>query len=343
MTAKEVILQAIRGERPPRVAVALLSAGAWTFNQRGFTLQDMLGKPEEAAEIIGETSLKTRSDIVWPGSGYHNLVVRALGGAVKFRKKGTPDVLEPLLEKASDAESVDLSRIGEDEGIAGLWETAALVAKSIGDERLVGSSQWGPFTLAGQLFGVEKLMRAVYRDPAAVHAVVSFAAEVCYQYLVPYVRAGAEIISVADPTASGDMISRSQFEQFVYPHLSALVRRLHGAGTLVAVHICGNITNRLDLLARSGADLISVDYKVDLQRVKAVVGQHPAFAGNLNPVAVMQQSTPEQVAKASREAIAAAGEDGNYVLMPGCDIPPGVPIENIQAMAEVALNWRLVA
>ncbi len=303
----------------------------------------MLGKPRLGADIIVEAAPRTRSDIVWPGSGYHNLVVGALGGRVKFRKKGTPDVLEPALTTAAQADSIDLDRIAADDGIVGLWEMAGLVAKAIGRERLVGSSQWGPFTLAGQLYGVEKLMRAVYRDPEAAKAVTAFAAEVSFRYLLPYVQAGAELISVADPTASGDMISRGQFERFVYPHLSTLIKRLHEVGALVAVHICGNITNRLDLLVKSGADLISVDYKVDLRQVKSVVGRHPAFAGNLNPVAVMQQATPDQVTRLAREAIAEVGEDGNYVLMPGCDIPPSVPLENIQAMTNVALNWPLVA
>ncbi|HEX2950236.1 MAG TPA: uroporphyrinogen decarboxylase family protein [Armatimonadota bacterium] len=344
MTAKAVIVDSLQGKHPSRVPVALLSAGAWTFNQHDLSLEDVLGQPEHGAEIIIDTSDYVRSDIVWPGSGYHNLVARALGGSIKFRRKGAIEVLAPVVQEAQASETFDLSRLAEDTGIAGLWKMAGLVEHAIGDRYLVGSSQWGPFTLAGQLYGVERLMRSIYRDPAAVHAVVDFAAKVCYQYLLGYVQAGVEIISLAEPTASGDMISREQFAIFVQPALRSLVNRFHEAGVFVVVHSCGNITNRLDLIIQAGADLVSVDYKVDLRDAKiAADAGHACFSGNMNPVAIMEQGTPNIVADAVRARIATVGGDGNYVVMPGCDIPPSVPLENIRAMVDVALNTPLAS
>jgi uroporphyrinogen decarboxylase len=342
MTAKAVIVDSLQGKQPSRVPVALLSGGAWTFNQHELSLEDVLGTPERGAEIIIETSDKIRSDIVWPGSGYHNLVARALGGAIKFRRKGAIEVLAPVVQEAADSERFVLDRLADDQGITGLWEMARLVKEAIGDRYLVGSSQWGPFTLAGQLYGVERLMRAIYRDPAAVHAVVNFAAEVCYRYLQGYVRAGVEVISLAEPTASGDVISREQFAAFVQPALTELITRFHADGVFAMVHSCGNITNRLDLIVQAGADLISVDYKVDLRDAKAAADAgHACFSGNMNPVAIMEQGSPELVIAEVRERIAAVGRNGNYVVMPGCDIPPSVPIENIRAMVDVAVNTPL--
>jgi uroporphyrinogen decarboxylase len=59
----------------------------------------------------------------------------------------------------------------------------------------------------------------------------------------------------------------------------------------------------------------------------------------MNPVAVMQKETPEGVAAASRAAVAKAGVDGGYILMPGCDIPPTVPIENVKTMVDTAHQY----
>lgn len=339
MKAKEVVLKAINLEPPPRQPVAIFSGGAWTFNRRGFTLEKILDQPELAAEIIADTNKLVRSDILWAGSGYNNLPVRALGGKIKFRAKGTMDVQEPLLEKASDADKVDLDRLGDDQGVRNVWQTTSLLDRAVGGDTLIGGSGWGPFTLAAQFYGVEKMMQGMYKDKAAVHQALAFGSEVSFRYYEGFIKAGARILSVAEPTASGDLISRRHFEEFALPYLARFLKRTKEAGAINLVHICGNITNRLDLVSGSGADVLSVDYKVDLSTVRETVGDRLAFAGNVNPVNILVDATPARVAAASRECLEKAGPDSHFILLPGCDLSPGVSLENIQAMINTGLNW----
>jgi uroporphyrinogen decarboxylase len=65
------------------------------------------------------------------------------------------------------------------------------------------------------------------------------------------------------------------------------------------------------------------------------------FAGNVDPVAVMLQGSVEQVEESCKSIIESAGTDGGFVLMPGCDIPPTVPYENIQKFIQIAREWKL--
>jgi uroporphyrinogen decarboxylase len=339
MTPREIITRTLRLQPTPRHPVALLSGGIWTLNRQGLSLEAALeAGAQRTAAIIVETTEVLRSDLVWTGSGYHNLPIRALGGQIKFRRQGAPDVKEPLLREASDVEGLDLERLPEDLGVQVLWETTRRVSREVGGQLMVGSSAWGPFTYAGLLYGVERLMRNIYKDPGAVRAVLGFAAELSYRFLAPFVEAGAGLISVADPTASGDMISRKQFEGFVLPYQQQVIRRLKDKGAEALVHICGDTSDRLDLVADSGAGIVSVDYKVDLVQAASKLQGRMAFAGNLDPVAVMQASDPAGVAEASRACIRQAGPASSHILMPGCDIPPQVPLENIRAMVDTAWN-----
>ena len=123
------------------------------------------------------------------------------------------------------------------------------------------------------------------------------------------------------------------------PYLKKTIGKLHERGVWVLLHICGNITNRLDLIPDTGADFLSVDYKVDLRRVREVIGEKMAFSGNMNPVGIMQNATTSEAAVACRNCIESAGSAPGYILMPGCDIPPQVPLANIQAMVETAHHW----
>lgn len=337
MTSREIIQSLIRLEATPRQPVSLLSAGAWTLNQSGLTLERALEVGGgRIAEVIAETNEKVGADIVWPGSGYHNLAIRGVGGQLKFRAKGTPDVLAPLLRSLADIPHIRVAQVQEDAGVRQLVAASEILARSIGDTTVVGTSQWAPFTLGGLAFGVENLMRAIHKDKPAVHAVMEFAAELCFAYLEPFIDAGVSLISLADPTASGDLISREQFAEFSAPYLARVAARIRARHVWVLVHICGNTTNRLDLIPATGAQIMSVDYKVPLAEVRRQLGGKIAFAGNMNPVAIMQKETPEGVAAACRESIRLAGPGPGYLLMPGCDIPPSVPLENVRAMIETA-------
>lgn len=343
MTSKEIIGKVIKLERTPRLPVSLLSAGAWTLNQGGLTLEQALAAgPQRIAETIAATNEKVGCDIVWPGSGYHNLAIRGIGGRIKFRVKGTPDVQEPVLGSNWAADRIDTRRVRADAGIGALVEAAGLLSKSIGATTVVGTSQWAPFTLGGLAYGVEKLMRAIYKDKTAVHAVMEFSSELCFDYLEPFIDAGVAMISLADPTASGDLISRDQFIEFSLPYLKRVAERIRARNVWVTVHICGNTTNRLDRIPEAGAHIMSVDYKVSLSDARRILDGKIAFAGNLNPVAIMQKETVPGVAAASLDAITKAGTTPGYVLMPGCDIPPSVPIENVRSMVETAWAYPLV-
>jgi uroporphyrinogen decarboxylase len=342
MNSKEIIQRAIGLEPTPRIPVSLLSAGAWTLNQSGLTLEQALAEtPERIAEVIAKTNDAAGCDIVWPGSGYHNLAIRGVGGKIKFRVKGTPDVQEPLLKELSDIGRVRIEQVREDAGICVLVGAAGALAKQIGSRTVVGTSQWAPFTLGGLAFGVERLMRSLYKDKAAVHAVMEFATELCIAYLEPFIDAGVSMISLADPTASGDLVSREQFREYSLPYLTRVAARIKARGVWGVVHICGNTTNRLDLVPLAGADIMSFDYKVNLADARRILGGHIAFAGNMNPVVVMQKQTPEGVAASCAHCIEqASGKSGGYIVMPGCDIPPSVPLANVKAMVQAAHRYN---
>jgi uroporphyrinogen decarboxylase len=336
VTPRQRALAALELKDIGQPSAALLSGGCWTINRQGYSLQDLFGRPDLMSDLVVAANIVAPSDIVWLGSGYHNLAISALGGELKYRKVGPPDVKSALLSASGEVDKLDLSRLATDAQIATLLHATRLVSDRIGGHVLVGASQWGPFTLTGHLLGVEKVMRGIVKEPDSIRKVLDFAVDLTVAYLAPFRDKGAEIVSIAEPSASGDLISRTQFESFALPYLKKAVAALKERGLKVIVHICGNVTTRLDLLALSGADLISVDYKVDLSLVRKATNGRLAFSGNLNPVAVMQAAMPEGVREAAKAALEKAGPEPGYMFMPGCDVPPSTPLENIRALLSFA-------
>ncbi|MDR1930243.1 MAG: uroporphyrinogen decarboxylase family protein [Treponema sp.] len=334
MNAAELIQNVLALKPTERQPVSVFSGGAWALSSGGLSLERALASPPETtAELLYRMYSSVDSDIFWAVSGFNNIVIGAIGGKIKFRSRGTPDVIETLLKKASDADHIDLDRIRDDEKIRTLYEVSRLlVKKASGDHHPVALTRWGPFTLAGLLYGAENLMRDIYRDPQAVRHILDFTSELYLRYTEPYIENGVEIMLIAEPTSSGDMISRRHFEDFALPVFKRIFAALRKKGALAAIHICGDIENRLDLLAVAGAHFVSVDYKVSLKKARAAFNGKVAFGGNMNPVKVMQQATAEELALVCEQCIADAGDGGGFILMPGCDLPPSTPVENVRTM-----------
>lgn len=62
------------------------------------------------------------------------------------------------------------------------------------------------------------------------------------------VRAGADMIAISDPTATGEILGRRNFEEFAVPFYQELISSLHKEGIPVIFHICGNARNLVESL-----------------------------------------------------------------------------------------------
>jgi uroporphyrinogen decarboxylase len=124
------------------------------------------------------------------------------------------------------------------------------------------------------------------------------------------------------------------------PGLSKDVKVAKDLGKASMVHICGDITDRLDLIADSGVDCISLDYKVNLIKARELVGNRVSLAGNVNPVNVLQFGNNDDVRCAAESCLKDGAENGSFILLPGCDIASGVTASNLRVFVETAHNWK---
>ncbi|MDR3288817.1 MAG: uroporphyrinogen decarboxylase family protein [Peptococcaceae bacterium] len=342
MNHAELIERVARLQPVERAPFALLSSGAWAIIRKGSGLENALSlDPAVVADWLYEGYTSAGSAISWVGSGYNNIVVKAVGGKIKWRRKGTPDVVEPLLSSVDDIAAFDPAVIADDPDIRAIYEIAGRLVEREQGQRLVGGSMWGPFTLAGLLFGADALMRLIIKDTVALDKLLRFSAELYLAYMQGYIDRGVRVIFMAEPSASGDMISRRHFEQAALPYIREIYRRLSGKGLILGLHICGDSGNRLDLIAESGAQIMSLDYKVPLELAKRAFAGKIAFSGNLDPVSVVQQGTEEEIRKLTIQSIETVGTDSGYIVMPGCDIPPSTPLENLQIISRTVNEYTV--
>lgn len=334
MNTRQAIIDAFQLKPTAQAPATIFGGGVWTIRRWGKQFGEVLSDPQAYARLLIETNQELQSPIVYVGSGYNNYLAAAVGGQIKERELGAPDLAQPIIQQSADElDALDVAMIENDPWIQNIRQAARLVAKEIGESHIVAVTAWGPFTLAGQIYGVEQFMRAALKKPAEVEKTLRFATRLLKQFYRPLVEEKViAMASIADPTASGDLISARVFEKFDLPYLKELIAWIKAYGVFTWLHICGNTTDKLHLIAQTGADCFSLDYKVNLAKAKEVLGGKMCIAGNVDPVAYLYNGTPESVAEASAKCLADAAAGGGYILTSGCDLPPTVKLENIQAM-----------
>jgi len=341
MKPREIILKAFEGGRTERVPATLFGAGMWSIKTYGSTFQELSTDAAKMTDMMVSMSEKLLCDIVYAGSGYNNFHASALGGKIKFREMGAPDLEAHLIAAEEDLNKLDISGIEKNEVISVVKKALKMTKDKIGGEYVMTMTAWGPFTLGARLVGEEAMMKATFKKPAFVEKIVDFATALLIRLYEPLVNDGTlDVISLADPTASGDLISKKQFEKFAVPYLKKFTDWAKSKNVHTLVHICGNTTDRLDLFPATGASCISLDHKTDIAKAKEMLHGKMCFGGNVDPVKIMLNGSVQEVEDSCKSVIQTAGTDGGFVLMPGCDIPPTVPYDNIRKFIQTAREWK---
>jgi uroporphyrinogen-III decarboxylase len=98
---------------------------------------------------------------------------------------------------------------------------------------------------------------------------------------------------------------------------------------------CGNTRPLLSDMGRLGCDIVDVDYPVPMAEARArMVDQ--VLLGNLNPVTVLRNGTPENVTAAVTRCHREAG--ARYIVGAGCEVPRDTPHTNLRALCDYARN-----
>ncbi len=192
--------------------------------------------------------------------------------------------------------------------------------------------------MAGQLLGMDNMMKIAIKDKPGLNHIMEFTERLLLKYWNLFIDAGVEMVNQAEPLSSGDVISAKLFKELSFPRVKAANQAIAKRIKTKSLHICGNTTKILDLIAESETNLFSMDYKVDLNIARETLSGKVAYGGQLDPISVLLEGTTAEIEAESLACIRAGGTPG-FVLIPGCDIAPKTKLENVQTMTHTAHHF----
>jgi [methyl-Co(III) methanol-specific corrinoid protein]:coenzyme M methyltransferase len=324
---KENLLNALNGQPVSKIPVV-------SMTQTGTVeLMDAVNAPWPSAQA----DAKLMTDLAVAGHELAGLeavrlpycltiLAEAMGCGVSMGTKNRqPSVIAHPYEKPEMLDGLvkpDLKTAGR---IPAVLEAIKMARERVGPDVPIIAGMEGPITLASDLCSVKSYMKWSIKNPEALDKCNKFATEAAIEYANLMVEAGADVICIADPVCSPDLMSPQDFKSKLMGSIVEFTARVKAP---VVFHVCGNVTAILNDMADCGCKGLSIEEKVEIAAAIELTKGRAIIIGNVSSPFVLLSGDAAKVEAVSKAAL----DSGVAILAPGCGIAPMTPLVNIKAM-----------
>ncbi len=318
----------------PKKALPILSFPS--INILGVTVRELVS--DSTLQAKGMKAVADGTDAAASVS-FMDLSVEAesFGSAVVVSDNEVPTIKGSIVNDMEEAEALLVPKIGS--GRTGIYVDAVKHAKNMITDRPVLAGMIGPFSLAARLLDVSEIMMDCYDDPDMVHTVLRKTTDFLIEYAKAYKAAGADGIVMAEPVSG--LLSPNLEAEFSSPYVKEIVDAVQDDAFVLIYHNCGNnVPRMLDSILATGAAAYHFGNVVDMKSdILEKIPEDVLVMGNIDPVGVLRDGTPESVRKETLALLEKCAEYPNFVISSGCDIPPKTPWDNMNAFFEAVKDY----
>lgn len=327
---KDLFLRAARGERTERPPVWMMrQAGRYLPEYREvrdeYSFRDAIETPEVAERVSLQPYERFEPDGVVM---YSDILVTLEVLDFDYRiVSGVGPVIENPVEEPGD---VERTRCDVRDQLSFVGELLERISSTLGDDAATIGFAGGPFTVASYVFdreggdGRDPIRRFRARYPDAFADLLESFADVTEEYLRYQQESGADVLQLFDTWAG--VLPPDDYREHVLP----LQRRLFDAVDVPTILFVRN--PNLELTRESGADVLSLDWTVDMAEAREELGDMPV-QGNLDPSYLL--GSRETVRRETEHVIEKAGDAG-HILNLGHGVMRETPVENVAEFFETA-------
>ena len=330
---KDLFLRACRGEALTRVPVWMMrQAGRYLPEYRAIRAThpflEVCKTPDLAAEvslqpfrILGVDAIIVFSDILIPAE--------AMGMHLELNDAG-PNLPGPI---RSAADVANLRIFDPERETKFLPEAIRRIVKSAGPEVPVLGFAAAPWTLACYMVegktkeGFSTVKTFLYHEPATFRQLLSKIAQATIPYLNAQLDAGASAVQLFD-TWCGEL-NLEDYENFALPAVQQVIAGISGKAPVIYYTKASN--HLMSAVARSGATVLSVDWRVDLAAIRKTLSPKIALQGNVDPAILLGPTS--KIREATQTALSVLNGVG-HILNLGHGIFKQTPVENARLFIE---------
>ncbi len=259
----------------------------------------------------------------------------AYGTKISFPEDGVPHASKPLLNEFEDWKNLEHFDSLTKERTLDRIEAVKYFKTNHPDYAICGWVE-GVVGEACDLRDINNFMVDIMVEEAEdVHEFLTFVCDQQIEFALKQIEAGADIIGIGDAATS--LISPELFKEFALPYQKRLIEAIHEKGCKTKLHICGDTTHHLEMLALTKTDILDIDYPVNISYASKVFeSTDTVLCGNFNPTQILLEGDVNKV----KETIHAsyAESNGRFIVAPGCEVPRNTSYENVMAIHEALVE-----
>ena len=325
---------------PDRVPVAYLYHGASrsVLKETGLTWKKIYYSAEDAArEILTANKMWPHDNvcsILSPTCGLDDLGVRV---NVPDMDEPFVDYRTPFLKEEGDIERMRRTDPTKEGTMAKTVKTAKILREMLGPDVPIVGGFGGISTWAFFLRRADNFIRDFIKRKDFQRKYMEFLTDVAIEFCTAQIRAGCDWIVSGEDAFAVDMLGPEQSWICNGVYAKRLAEAVHDEGARYILHCCGDCELALDMMASTGADVISVD-RVRLEYAKSILGSRAALMGNVKSAIILGKG-PREVEKDCIRALNEAKENGGYFMCCGYIYPLATPRENISTIVKSAVKY----
>ncbi len=291
----------------------------------------MYKTPEAAAEvtlqpvdILGVDAAILFSDIL--------VIPEAMGMELQFTEGKGPVFPAPIRknEQLSALRPVDPER-----DLKFVTDAIGLLCRELdGRVPLIGFSG-APWTLATYMVEGQgsknflEIKKWRFANPDNLHSLLDKVTAAVISYLKAQTAAGAQALQIFDTWAG--ILDPEGFRQFALPYVKKIIETVRTPGIPI-IYFAKGAGQWLDALADCGADVIGIDWTIDIGTARAALENRFALQGNLDPTALF--SSPQIIRAEVKKILSNYGQRSGHIFNLGHGILPKTPVENARAFID---------
>lgn len=355
MNARERVLTAIHHERPDRVPVNFRSTDIVAERlcaRHGFSYEDLLNYFQvDFREVIppynGPALAHTENTYYDEWGVRRKILVTERSRDIFVDESPLADVedeedLERILNyKWPSPDDYDFSVV---EKMCDSYEGYSICGPGIHCE-----GYHGVFHQLTYLFGMENAMMLLATEEELMKAACQKITDYWVGYfdrLLTASKGKMDLIFYKDDMGSQNslLVSQDMFLKYFAPALKQLNDMCASHNAFMIYHTCGSVQPLIPDFLDAGVtilDPIQTSAKnMDIEVLEQRFGKDLVFHGGMDTQHDLPGMTVEEIEALTKKTIATLGKDGGYLFSPSHRIQQDTPLENIEKMYEVALNWN---
>jgi len=337
-----IFLKACRGESTNVTPIWFMrQAGrymkAYRDLKKKYSFLELCKNPELATEVtlqpldvLGVDAAIIFADILLP--------LEPMGTGLEFTAGDGPVIPRPV-KNQKDIEKLRPVNAEEDLGFVG--DAIRQVRKEISGKMPLIGFAGAPFTLCSYMieggksrdFTTTKLM--MFETPELWDLLMDKVCTMLVDYLTMQVKAGAQALQIFDSWVG--CMSPQDYEKYIMPHTRRIISKLKETEVPIINFTTGTST-LLDSVAQAGGDVISFDWRINIDDAWGEIGYDRSIQGNLDPtllfapIPIIRERVNDIMKRVS-------GRSG-HIFNLGHGILQHTPVDHVKAVVDMVHEYQ---